>query len=210
MRTTSINRFAFAALLCCGMFLLYSNARAQCPDNTGPAPDPATCPWTSASTYYLYPGTTCDITVYYCWRICSGIRQVYVTEVDPDAISACDGIDPSIMIYDARDAAVQDALANLNVALCIKGGDSTVVTTYSPACWVAFSKPSGGIKFSICSNWGCFCQRTCEVCYEGGAAYSISCTNSGAPSCDCYNLDANLPSTNHEVVIGACYRLLCN
>ncbi len=210
---TALGALAAVVLLCCGAIFGSTSARAQsCPDNTGPAPDPATCPWNSDFTTYTYPGTTCNITVYFCWRNCSGYGpQVYVTEVDPDATSDCDGIDPSTMLYDARDAALQNAAGLLNVGVCSKGG-STVVTTYMPACWVAVSNPSSGWHLVNCSNWGCYCQRACDVCYEGGSVgYSITnCTNVGAPSCDCYSIDPALPSTNNQIQIGVCYRLLCN
>lgn len=214
MKVTSINRLAFAALLCCGMFLLYSNARAQCPDNTGPAPDPASCPWNSTSTSYTYPGTFCNVTVYYCYRNCTGYSpQVYVTEVDPDPTSDCNGIDPTTTLYDARDAALQDALTNYFSNLippCVKG-TTTTVSTYMPACWEGLlNSTNNGTQFVSCTNWGCFCQRTCDICWEGGTVgYSISCTNTGTPECDCYKLDPDFPAAGHWQ-FQTCYRLPCN
>ncbi|HET6400784.1 MAG TPA: T9SS type A sorting domain-containing protein [Candidatus Kapabacteria bacterium] len=213
MRTTSINRLAFAMLICCGLFLLYSNAWAQCPDSTGPSPNPDLCPWNTTSCYSQVPGTGCMDSVYYCYRTCSDTAQIWVYAVVPDSTSSCDSINPVNLIWAARDQAITDAAAKalIEVEGCIKGG-GTLVTSYIPGCWEA-SHTSGnptGSSYQFNSCWTvppCYCQETCQICYVGPPEiYNIwNCVNSGTTGCACQGP----PFPNSGWSLNLCYSVEC-
>lgn len=185
---TLINRLAFAALLCCGLFVLTSNTQAQCPDSTGPSPDPSICPWNSTAFHDTVPGTACGDSVYYCYRTCDTF-QIWIYSVVPDPTSNCDSINPVSLIWAAKDQAIKDAANHryINVSPCFKGFPGTIVETYTPGCWFGAHNATGGNYFGGCSNFDCYCQETCDVCYDGaGGIYSITnCQNTGMTGCAC-------------------------
>jgi hypothetical protein len=207
---SKLTAFAAAVLMCCSVLFIQSNALAQCPDASGPAPDPATCPWTSESVTQTIPGTTCSVTVDYCWRDCTGYGiQVYVTEVEPAPSVACGAIDPLTLIYDAKSIAIQDALSHdpNQPPPCI-GGITSLVTTFVPACWLAQQTISGNNIFIPCSPYACVCQQQCQACFNV-TGYTISgCTTVGAPECDCYSLDLTFPPAG-QFQYNVCYRVPC-
>jgi hypothetical protein len=210
---SKLTAFAAAVILCCSMLFIQTNARAQCPDATGPAPDPTIpggCTWNSTSIYANIPGTSCNVTVYYCWRDCPGYGlEVYVYEIDPDMTPDCDAVNPLTLIYDANAIAENAACYNdVQVLACVKGDPKTILTTYVPACWWAVNKPSGGTAFEPCSAEACYCERQCQVCYTG-PGYTISnCTTVGAPLCPCYTADAIFPPAG-QYDMSTCYTVPC-
>ncbi len=181
------------------------SSRAQCPDATGPAPDPATCPWTPATTYKQVPGTSCWATVLYCWRNCSTGNQVWVYEIDPDPGAPCDALTPQQLIDGAREIGLEDACTNFGLSPCYKGYPAQIVTTYSPSCWVAHLSLTSGIQLEGCAAFSCYCERTCDVCALGGGQFLVTnCHHTGVGYCDCP------PAPITPWPIGECYSVLCN
>lgn len=101
---TTYSRFAFAALLCCGLFLINHNARAQCPDSTGPVPNPDSVPWLSdiyGQQYIQIPGTDCYVTYDYCSRYLNDSTvQVWISDIIPDSGTSCDSLTGTELIED--------------------------------------------------------------------------------------------------------------
>jgi hypothetical protein len=209
---TKLTAFAATVLLCCSVLFIHSNARAQCPDNTGPAPDPTIpggCTWNTDSTYQTIPGTSCNEMVYYCWRDCPGYGQeVWVWNVVPDMTSDCAAVDPLTLIYDANNMAVNAASFNdINIPPCVKGDPETLIE-YEPACWLATSTASGGTQFNPCSAEACYCEKQCKVCFEGPGFSITDCTTIGAPTCPCYEEDPVFPGSGH-FQLNTCYNVPC-
>jgi hypothetical protein len=176
--------------------------RAQCPDNTGPYPDPAGCAWSTGSGDFSYGA--CHGTVKYCWRYCNDTLQVWTYEIDEDYTYGnwCDTADPVWMIWKANSDAWQHAVNDYEggsfsgVHHWIPKCDSSFIITSSfmPGCWKYSSSPQSGKKYIACSAFdGCRCTRTCQLCCDWRlpsgvcAGWIISnCTNTGATGCSCY------------------------
>jgi Secretion system C-terminal sorting domain len=207
MKATSINRIVFAALLCCGLLLVNHNARAQCPDSTGPAPNPLICVWNSSSVYSEVPGTDCWDSVYFCFRNCGGdTSQIWINEVVPDPTSACDSLTPfqllegaetQVIVYLANEgyvpAGVLCGYPNLNL---------NYITTYVPSCWERQQKPSGASFFNTCVLYPPrYCQNTCQICVGNYSELSIyNCQETNVGICSCTTM---APLSNWE--LGTCY-----
>jgi hypothetical protein len=169
---TSFSRFAFAALFCCGMFSLHSNALAQCPDSTGPAPNPDSVAWIQDSAYVMIPGTSCWIWEYYCDRVILGTPntvQGWLDGVLVDSNTDCDSIADSTLVFDAQ-LMLDSIVANNNwsvVSPCIKG-QYTILQVYSPQCWAPYGggPASHQILIAPCSAYGYYCEKQCQACLD--------------------------------------------
>ncbi len=172
---TSYSRFAFAALLCCGMFLINHNARAQCPDSTGPAPKPDIVPWIQDSSEVMIPGTDCWIWMYYCERTLPGSPsdtvQAWLDGVLVDSNSDCDSLADSTLVNDAQlmlDSVV--AAGNLGkLEPCFKN-QYLITQVFTPTCWSPqpLTGVSGqhGVYIAQCSAFGYYCEKQCQVCWN--------------------------------------------
>jgi Secretion system C-terminal sorting domain len=149
-------------------------SRAQCPDSTGPAPNPDIVPWTQDSAYVQIPGTNCSVEVYYCEREIPGSPgdtiQGYLDGVLIDSSTDCDSLSDSTIITDAQ--LMLDTLVATDyqsrLVLCIKPG-FTILQAYSPACWEPHNvglPGAGGLYVSPCFSVGAYCEKECQVCYD--------------------------------------------
>jgi hypothetical protein len=199
---SKITAFAATVLMCCSVLFIQSNARAQCPTSSPPAPDPGTCPWTAASVHAQIPGTSCYVWVYYCYRSCLGYNlEVYTYEVDPDPGSACSGIDPNTLINDGKAIANIDVMQNVFVPPC-GGSQEILVDFYSPQCWTGVAigptnKFTGGCQ-------SCLCWKECNVCYNAATnSYTLyNCVIYSPTVCDC-------PPWPDVWISGGCYSVVC-
>ena len=180
-----MRRILFSLLLLAALTGLATSSRAQCPDNTGPAPDPATCPWTSTSGYYRMGSTNCYATVYYCWRKCSGVVQVWTYRVDPDLGNDCNGISPAQLIHYGSDVATV-AVLTINGTSYPCNAPGEVVISYTPGCFTLHhNSTTGQDSYVGCSDYGCYCQKTCEACYNQGNWIYSNCQSTGPTGCSC-------------------------
>lgn len=194
---------------------------AQCPDATGPAPDPATCPWGTSS--HIFTLGSCTFTIKYCIRICGGTFQIWVYEIDPT--SGCSSaFDNQQLIDTAKSLALDLELHNNypNVVECgtppCSGATTTSTSTYIPQCWIYNQDQYGNVYLAGCSAGGCYCEKDCEVCKSGTAPNitinycSCIVTSHGITYppgiCDC---DGPAPTPPSTWPLGlACYSIICH
>ncbi len=175
-----LTALAAAVLLSCSALFIHSNARAQCPDSTGPAPSPDSIAWNQDSSYVMIPGTSCWIWEYYCWRVIPGTPntvQGWLDGVLVDSSSDCDSLADSTLVFDAQ-LMLDSVVANKNpefVTPCIKG-QYTILQVYSPQCWAPYGggPASHQIRIQACSAYGYYCEKQCQACFEYGVGIVIS------------------------------------
>ena len=199
----TIARVSIVTALCAFSFLtVYSTiASAQCPGSTGPAPDPATCPW-NTKTISITVGT-CDMTVNYCWRVCGGGQNevwVFSIQLGPGCEES---EEPSILIDSAVNRAADTMLVQTTgVADCPT--TQTQVLYYVASCWYK-QAVSGQNVLAACSN-NCYCKTTCDACFNTNhdIVYSNCSTVTvcdGSPDCT--------PDPGFGWLNGVCY-LVCS
>jgi Secretion system C-terminal sorting domain len=169
-RVVVLTTFLVISFLAC----LPEVSRAQCPDSTGPAPNPDIVPWTQDSAYVQIPGTDCFVEVYYCERSIPGTPsdtiQAWLDGVLVDSTTDCDSLSDSTLIVDAQlmlDTLVATDYQD-NLEPCIKPG-FTILQAYSPACWEPHNvglPGAGGLYVSPCISSGAYCEKECQVCYN--------------------------------------------
>ena len=177
-----MTRFAFAALLVCGMFLLHSNARAQCPAASWPTGDQcAGNPWNGPAQggpVTLWLGS-CQVTYTYCWRQCDQdlpgwpvTYYEYVLEsVTPvPGCTACDNITPDSMIR-ALVHVLQTTGDNGGPPPPYCGNDTTLYTVaYAMDCWEDVPYQFNGQWYNsyiACGDPNDYCVTKCEICQQG-------------------------------------------
>ncbi|MDP4198849.1 MAG: hypothetical protein Q8922_02645 [Bacteroidota bacterium] len=199
---------SYAAILLLALLLLPEVSLAQCPGSTGPAPDPALgCGWISATSYQKMGSTNCWATVHFCWRNCPGWGlEVWVYQVDPDATNDCNDLSPVQLIWYAKDAADLAALgANGSTPPC--DPPTLQITSYIPGCWKATNVSSQGRSYVICDALaGCYCQKSCQVCWNGGWVFS-NCASVGPTGCAC--VDSPAPEVASAWILETCYSVPC-
>jgi Secretion system C-terminal sorting domain len=214
MKSSFTNRFVFAALLCCGLFLINHNARAQCPDSTGPAPNPDIVAWAQDSSYYTIPGTACSIWIYYCERTIlsspSDTVQGWLDGIEIDSNTDCDSLADSTLVNDAQ-LALDTLVAMDNfdkLEPCFKN-QYLIVQTYVPQCWnpVAGHHVFGQAYTSIipCTAFGFYCERQCEACWNPAPPGEIQFQ-------DCIVINPPIImecTTGSPWLPGGCYALNC-
>jgi Secretion system C-terminal sorting domain len=149
-------------------------SQAQCPDSTGPAPNPDSVAWTQDTTEQMIPGTDCLIWIYYCERTIPGSPsdtvQGWLDGVLIDSNTDCDSLSDSTIIIDAQ-LMLDTIIANDNYSKlepCFKGS-TLIVQAYSPACWEPHNvglPGAGGLYVSPCISSGAYCEKECQVCYN--------------------------------------------
>lgn len=173
--STKLAVLAAMMLLCCSMVLINSNARAQCPDSTGPAPNPDSVAWNQDSAYFPLPGTNCFVTTYYCYRLVYDTVQIYMGEIVPDSSLDCDSLSWTQIIDGTRDSVAAVVLTNDFPGLtqpCFKS-EFVFTQTYEPYCW-QMSEIVGGGGPGHASSTGVFpcalppynCVKTCKACWD--------------------------------------------
>ena len=187
--------------------LLSSNVFAQCPDSTGPAPNPDSVAWVSGfSTTQTIPGTSCQITIYFCQRFLpDGSEQIYVYEVDPDLSGDCDSITPSQLIRYGQTLVVNDPAVNLGKP-CFKG-EFILVHTYLPECWnLDHYTPILHVPVYVACIQNNYCRISCKVCVNPGPVVSeTDCTGEEYFSAPC----GIAPPDGTPWVQSTCYTLGC-
>lgn len=163
------------------LFSFANLSKAQCPDASGPAPDPAVIPWVGGYSTYQQIGTTgCWVTIDYCERtLADGSVQVWIEDVIPDAGGPCDGLSNDAIIRAACDLVDNDLNVNGGV-ICLKGG-VRVVHVYTARCWSLNRNPSPignqgpyGLNPCMVTSW---CSKTCEVCADNFPPHMIHLSN---------------------------------
>jgi Secretion system C-terminal sorting domain len=212
MKSSFTNRFVFAALLCCGLFLINHNARAQCPDSTGPAPNPDIVPWTQDSADVPLAGGDCFIWIYFCERTLPGSPsdtiQAWLDGVLVDSTTECDSLADSTLIIDAQlmlDSVV--AAGNLDkLEPCFKGS-AVVIQAYSPACWEPNNvglPGAGGLYISPCISSGAYCEKECQACYNDDPDFQFVFSG-----CVEYSLGLAECSGGGSWMPGGCFQASC-
>jgi hypothetical protein len=190
-------------------------SRAQCPDSTGPSPNPDSCEWHSSSVYSEVPGTDCWDSVYFCYRNCTSTlpdtSQIWISEVVPDLTSACDSLTPLQLIENAETQVVTHLAGEGYIPADVECGypdlDLYYVTTYVPSCWKATAKAGGGNVFSGCIQEPlCYCQTTCQICVGNNEVLTIfNCQSTSVYYCGCMNVI--FPSSGWT--LDECYDIVC-
>jgi hypothetical protein len=143
-----------------------SFTRAQCPDSTGPAPNPSTNPWTSDSIYTQIGSSECFVWVYFCRRDIPGdTTQVWISQIVEDTNSICDTVAYTTLIADARYAVYTSAGVNHGY-VCIKNGQR-IVETFVALCWDEQPYQIGlSLSLNPCGS-NAYCYQVCKLCYSG-------------------------------------------
>ena len=178
---------------------------AQCPDASGPAPDPAVCPWSTNLVHAQLGTTGCWITAYYCYRECHGYgAQVWVYKVVPDAGTGCGSFSPQDIIDSGRSKALNDALQYLTSIPDCLSGTTQAIESYCPSCWSGHLQAETQIQYLGCSAVSCFCEKVCDVCKISDHVYRVdNCRPIGNPGCDC-------PPWPGSWNLDECYSIGCN
>ncbi len=168
---------------------------------------PSGCTWSCfTQTGVTVPGTSCTITVHYCTACCSnGTAYSYVSEVDPTGSGpSCDAVDPENMIYAGEKYAEDQAVLHCAPPPCTPPQPGLNIVSYTPTCWTeaAFS---GEYEITPCSDAGCYCQQTCQVCNNGSGLTYSNCTTITIGMCSCTTQPNQAPW-----VQGTCYTISCH
>jgi hypothetical protein len=195
-------------------------SRAQCPDSTGPAPNPDSIPWINdpmGQQYQQIPGTDCFVTYDYCERQVGDSIQVWVEDIIPDSSNACDSLTPGELIVDVDSmVAVLEASTNPLVPDCIKGF-SVTVQVFQAECWEAGENPcficigrQSATGYFPCS-FGHWCETSCECCWlynARDATFSLQVSNCTTANTYVSDLCAPPPLGN-QWAWGACFTQGC-
>ena len=172
----AISRIAFVTTFLVISFLaaLPEVSRAQCPDSTGPAPNPDSVAWVQDTTEQMIPGTDCSIYIYFCYREIPSSPdtiQTYLDGVAIDSTTDCDSLADSTLIDQGRNL-LGPAVAIIfqsQLEPCIKGG-YIIEEVFSPTCWSP-SSTSGlggahGVYIAPCAAFNFYCEKECQVCWD--------------------------------------------
>lgn len=188
----------FAALCCCsilGTAIVTSPAKAQCPDAS----------WTSGSTVQMLPGTSCEITIYYCMKDSDGAVYVLVYQVDPTDDGGCVGISNEFLIKQARTLVLNDPLVNRGVP-CYKGSPQ-IVSVWMAECWNTHA--IGPEHPDLLGLYGCglehLCSKTCYICFDAGGMHITGCDTTPPPISEL----CPLPPSPYNWEIDQCYTISC-
>ena len=172
------------------------SSRAQCPDGS----------WTPGGDFTItIPGSSCDIEIFYCWKLVGGVLSTWVYEVDPKT-SGCNTFTPAQLIRWGSELAMDDPYLIWTVhgiTPCSKG--TTTVQKYRRTCWKYQFNPAGGPQYVACDLSDEYCLETCKACYGDIGPYYVIFT-------DCYWQESGLPSCDlppNIWPVGTCYSLGC-
>ncbi len=164
------------ALLCCGVFFINSNARAQCPGSSGPAPNPSIYPWIYDSLNYSVGSNGCDAWIYFCYRQIPGTpsdsTQIWIDGVAADT-NPCDTSNSIANIIDSGITAIY-GLPQINGGVpCIKGAPQ-IVNVFVVPCFERVLWPI--LNFTAIFPCGTltWCERTCQICFSATDQMEIS------------------------------------
>ena len=178
MKATSVNRFVFAALLCCGLCTIYSNARAQCPPDTIPSPGPAwSGPFTRDQEIY---GGGCSVTETYCSRVVDDTTQYFLTSITPDSTWTCDTatwqnvINLAVLFFNGGQP---DRNCPPHMITCDDPNDHPTVEEYtSSECFSLAPISSGPLGGYVTTHYA---VEWCPGSTYCGHIYSLCCDNLG-------------------------------
>jgi hypothetical protein len=140
-------------------------SRAQCPDSTYPYPGPA---WNgSTSIEEIVAGTTCVVTVTFCYRTESdGTVHYYISAITPFADSACNALPFQQLILGGIAGFENDYGSK---GLVIPNCPSSIPVKYTVQdCWQELPplEPDPVVILEACPDGSSYCLTTCMLCKD--------------------------------------------
>jgi hypothetical protein len=174
-------------------------SRAQCPDSTYPYPGPA---WNgSTSIEEIVAGTTCVVTVTFCYRTESdGTVHYYISAITPFADSACNALPFQQLILGGIAGFENDyGHKGLEIPSC----PSSIFVKYTVQdCWQELPplEPDPVVILEPCPDGSSYCLTTCQLCMESGVL-NTSCSSISVFGGTCNTL----PASGFSWAFNTCY-----